>query len=74
MARRCGTPLWHTAVFYNMKPKIIFLLCLYQIIGKESSFHLGAFKIIVKSDYKIGHVRPSRVDQLGSHWTDFHEI
>ena len=30
---------------------------------------------IAKSDYSLRHVRPSvRMQQLGSHWTDFHEI
>ena len=30
---------------------------------------------IPKSDYLLRHVRPSvRMEQLGSHWTDFHEI
>jgi hypothetical protein len=34
------------------------------------------FRIIVKSDYYLGHVRPSpvpRTEQHGSHQTDFHE-
>jgi hypothetical protein len=34
---------------------------------------------IAKSDYSLRHVRPSvrpsiRMEQLGSHWTDFDEI
>jgi hypothetical protein len=29
---------------------------------------------IAKSDYELRHVRPSvRMEQLGSHWTDFDE-
>jgi hypothetical protein len=39
---------------------------------------LGAFGKIAKSDCKLRHVRlparPSaRMEQLGSHWTDFYE-
>jgi hypothetical protein len=30
---------------------------------------------IVKSDYQLRHIRPSaHIEQLGSRWTDFHEI
>jgi len=30
---------------------------------------------IAKSDYQLRHVCPSvRMEQLGSHWTDHHEI
>jgi hypothetical protein len=44
---------------------------------------LSPFKKIAKSDYKLRHVclsvglffRPSvRMEKLGPHWTDFHEI
>jgi len=36
---------------------------------------LGAFAKIVKSDYCLPHVCLSiRVEQLGSDWTNFHEI
>jgi hypothetical protein len=33
---------------------------------------LGAFRKIAKSDYLLRHARLSvRIEQLGSHWTDF---
>jgi len=36
---------------------------------------LGLFEKLAKSDYWLRHVCPSvRTEQLGSHWTDFHEI
>jgi hypothetical protein len=38
-------------------------------------FFLRRVRKIVKSDYKLRHVRQSvRMQQLSSHWTDFHEI
>jgi len=36
---------------------------------------LVAFAKSQKSDYELRHVCPSvRMEQLSSHWTDFHEI
>jgi hypothetical protein len=36
---------------------------------------LRSVRKIAKSDYELRHVCPSvRVEQLGSHWKDFHEI
>ena len=30
---------------------------------------------IAKNDYYLPHVRPSvRIEQFGTHWTDFHEV
>jgi hypothetical protein len=45
--------------------------------GAHAVFFLGAFTKLQKkkSDYYLRHVCPSvRMEQLGSHWTDFHEI
>jgi hypothetical protein len=36
---------------------------------------LGAFRKIAKSDFEFRHVGPPvHMEQLGSHWTDFHKI
>ena len=48
-------------------PVIVFVL--------EFLTFLGAFAKISKSDQKLRYVCPSvRMEQLGFHWTDFHEI
>ena len=53
------------------------------IFFKSSSFmkahFLGAFTKLRNATIKLCHVRPSvslsvRIEQLGSHWTDFHKI
>ena len=45
--------MWHTAVFYRTKTKVLFLLCRYQFAGKENSFYLGFFDVLLTVQLSI---------------------
>ena len=58
---------WHMSVFYSSA----------FFIAKHTPEHslLVAFRNFVKCDYLLHDVCPSvRMEQLGSRWTDFHDI
>ena len=62
----------HTARFVekNVIQQNIFYLLLCNFLK-----HFRRFRKIAKSYYWLRHVRPPVcMEQLGSHWTDFHEI